>query len=62
MTGLIDRVHSMALEEDGAAAMAQRRARMRRCLTGTGEGGRGRPGGPKWLNGPAGCWAGWAGS
>jgi hypothetical protein len=24
MTGLIDRVHSMALEEDGAAAMAQR--------------------------------------
>jgi hypothetical protein len=60
MMGLTGRVHSMTREKGGAAALARRRARRRWCSAGTDEGGRGRPtgpGGPKWLNGLAGCWA-----
>jgi hypothetical protein len=46
MRGLTSRVHSMAREEDGAAALARRRVSWRRRSAGVGEGARGRPAGP----------------
>jgi hypothetical protein len=46
MRGLTGQVHSMALEEGDAVAMAWRRARRRQRSAGVGKGGRGRPTGP----------------